>query len=171
MDDAWTAPAVDRFRDLPDQEAPALALSLAGPGLADRSGAGTHGARGAAPAVVPSEPALPLFAPDAADDEPLVKLPAVPRMPLAVRKTPEVPRLRQTHVPTQPRLHEDAVLQFVEEPDDEAVASSGARAAGPDTSMRPHAVRPSSPTRSSAPGRPRSPIPTRARLDGGCWRP
>ena len=137
VDDAWTAPAVDRFRDLPDEEAPALALSLAGPGLAIDPVPARTAHVAPAPAVVPSEPALPLFAPDAADDEPLVKLPAVPRVPLAVRKTPDVPRLRQTHVPAQPRLPEEPVLQFVEEPDDEAVASSGARAAGPDTSTRP----------------------------------
>jgi uncharacterized RDD family membrane protein YckC len=139
MDDVWTEPAVDRFRDLPDQEAPALALSRAGSALVIDPVPARTAPTAPPPAVVPSEPALPLFAPDAADDEPLVKLPAVPRVPLAVRKTPDVPRLRQTHVPERPRQREDPVLQFVEEPDDEGVTfvSSGATAAEPDTSIRP----------------------------------
>lgn len=41
------------------------------------------------------EPPLPLFTPgDAEDDAPLITLPAAPRPPLAVRRTPDVPRLR-----------------------------------------------------------------------------
>lgn len=41
------------------------------------------------------EPALPLFGPGAPnDDEPLIKVPAAPRPPLAVRRTPDTPRLR-----------------------------------------------------------------------------
>lgn len=44
---------------------------------------------------------LPLFAPDDADDEPLIKTRAAPRPPLAVRRsTPELPRVR----PEQPRV-------------------------------------------------------------------
>ena len=39
-------------------------------------------------------PALPLFGPASGDDEPLIKVPASPRAPLAVRRTPESPRLR-----------------------------------------------------------------------------
>jgi uncharacterized RDD family membrane protein YckC len=39
--------------------------------------------------------ALPLFTPSAPDDdEPLIKLPSAPRPPLAVRRTPDTPRLR-----------------------------------------------------------------------------
>ena len=44
-----------------------------------------------------SDAALPLFTPareDEEDDEPLIKLPAAPRPPLAVRRTPDTPRLR-----------------------------------------------------------------------------
>jgi uncharacterized RDD family membrane protein YckC len=42
-----------------------------------------------------SAPALPLFATaDVPDDEPLIKLPAAPRAPLSVRRTPDTPRLR-----------------------------------------------------------------------------
>jgi len=118
VEDAWTAPSVDRFRDLPDEEEPALALSLAGPGV--------EIAPSPAPAVpmarsdlsAPTEPALPLFEPDALDDEPLVKLPAVPRVPLSVRKTPDPPRLRHASGFDPPRVHQDAVLQFVEEPEE-----------------------------------------------------
>src|SRR5688572_13736697 len=42
------------------------------------------------------EPELPLFRPafDDGSDEPLVKVPATPRPPLAVRRTPQTPRLR-----------------------------------------------------------------------------
>lgn len=59
-------------------------------------------------------PALPLFQPGSADsDEPLIKVPAAPRPPLAVRRTPEKPRLRT--VP-KPRAQEaDPVLAFAEE--------------------------------------------------------
>src|SRR5689334_25010659 len=49
------------------------------------------------PAATPERrvPDLPLFPPvDAGDDEPLVKLPAAPRAPLAVRRTPDLPRQR-----------------------------------------------------------------------------
>jgi uncharacterized RDD family membrane protein YckC len=68
--------------------------------------------------VAEDVPALPLFSPDAVDDEPLVKLPVSPRPPLSVRRTPEIPRLRPA-APIERSLHEDAVLQFVEEPEGE----------------------------------------------------
>jgi len=45
------------------------------------------------PAMTPEEP-LPLFDPDAPDDPPLITLPVAPRPPLAVRRTPDSPRLR-----------------------------------------------------------------------------
>jgi uncharacterized RDD family membrane protein YckC len=97
--DDWTGPVVDRFRDLPEPDGPAMMLAP----------------------VMSDEPALPLFGPDA-DDEPLVKLPAVPRAPLSVRRTPDTPRLRPSPV-IERSLHEDAVLQFVEEPEDDDVAA------------------------------------------------
>jgi uncharacterized RDD family membrane protein YckC len=57
---------------------------------------------------------LPLFSPDSADDDqPLVKLPVAPRPPLAVRRTPDMPRAR--HVRSMPREVEP-VLQFAEAP-------------------------------------------------------
>jgi uncharacterized RDD family membrane protein YckC len=116
----------DRFRDLPEPEGPAM--TLAGPAYLDEAPAITPpvASMEPAPTTPPAPPlssggpALPLFAPDAADDEPLVKLPVAPRPPLAVRRTPETPRLRPT--PANDRsLHEDAVLQFVEEPDDDLI--------------------------------------------------
>jgi uncharacterized RDD family membrane protein YckC len=63
---------------------------------------------------------LPLFNPGAADsDEPLIKVPAAPRPPLAVRRTPEKPRLRTVPKPVR-RIHpdreHDPVLAFADEP-------------------------------------------------------
>jgi uncharacterized RDD family membrane protein YckC len=60
--------------------------------------------------------ALPLFTPPTPDDdEPLIKLPAAPRPPLAVRRTPDTPRLRA--VPRAARQpQEEPELQFVDEP-------------------------------------------------------
>lgn len=57
---------------------------------------------------------LPLFTPAGHDDEPLIKLPPAPRPPLAVRRTPETPRLRA--VPRAGSRPSPApVLQFSEE--------------------------------------------------------
>src|SRR5262245_10691043 len=49
-----------------------------------------------------STPALPLFHPGGADwDEPLIKVPSPPRAPLAVRRTPDKPRLRSAPKPVR----------------------------------------------------------------------
>ena len=64
---------------------------------------------------VPREPKLPLFTPalDDGGDEPLIKLPPAPRPPLAVRRTPDTPRLRAI---AQSRVVEpEPVLKFEEE--------------------------------------------------------
>ena len=66
-----------------------------------------------------STSALPLFHPGAADwDEPLIKVPAAPRAPLAVRRTPDKPRLRTLPKPVR-KAHADVtpdpVLAFAEE--------------------------------------------------------
>jgi uncharacterized RDD family membrane protein YckC len=54
--------------------------------------------------AAPTEgPAMPLFA-LTAEDQPLVRLPVTPRRPLAVRRTPDNPRLRATPRPTEPEL-------------------------------------------------------------------
>lgn len=44
--------------------------------------------------VEPRPPDLPLFLSDDEDDVPLVRLPAAPRAPISVRKTPDPPKLR-----------------------------------------------------------------------------
>lgn len=72
-------------------------------------------------APVRLERKLPLFSPGAPSDDadaPLITLPAVPRAPLSVRRTPDAPRLRAVPrvVPKPSRPIEAApVLDFVEE--------------------------------------------------------
>jgi uncharacterized RDD family membrane protein YckC len=62
-----------------------------------------------------TESALPLFTPTQdGDDEPLIKLPSAPRAPLAVRRTPDTPRLRAVSRPAS-RPSPAPVLQFSEE--------------------------------------------------------
>lgn len=65
--------------------------------------------------------ALPLFNPHGIDDDtPLITLPATPRPPLAVRRTPETPRLRAVPKPSRRSAAEAAeaepVLAFADEP-------------------------------------------------------
>src|SRR5262245_27095635 len=71
--------------------------------LASRSQAASESKSGAR--------ALPLFAQPVADDEPMIRLPAAPRAPLSVRKTPDTPRQR-TVTPSLPRALEEPFLQF-----------------------------------------------------------
>jgi uncharacterized RDD family membrane protein YckC len=60
---------------------------------------------------------LPLFRPHKVDDdEPLIKLPATPRPPLAVRRTPDTPRLRPALRPIS-RPSPAPALVFAEETD------------------------------------------------------
>jgi uncharacterized RDD family membrane protein YckC len=65
-----------------------------------------------------STPALPLFHPGGADwDEPLIKVPAAPRAPLSVRRTPDRPKLRTVPKPVRRVLSEsDPGLGFGEDP-------------------------------------------------------
>ncbi len=74
---------------------------------------------------------LPLFQPpvEGDDDEPLIRLPAAPRPPLAVRKTPEIPRLRTT--PRSVARIEEPVLQFSED----GAPEPGARVRGNDSAQ------------------------------------
>ena len=101
--DAQTPPSDARLQDL-DTDPPAVEAAAESP-----------------PAPLPpflSRPArmtpssLPLFTASGDDDAPLVKLPAAPRAPLAVRRTPENPRLRNLSkaVAQEP----EPVLQFEE---------------------------------------------------------
>ena len=65
-----------------------------------------------------STPALPLFHPGGADwDEPLIKVPAAPRAPLSVRRTPDKPKLRTVPKPVRRVVSEsDPGLGFGEDP-------------------------------------------------------
>ena len=66
--------------------------------------------------VVATESALPLFTPTQDDDdEPLIKLPSAPRAPLAVRRTPDTPRLRAVPPRSVSRPSPAPVLQFSDE--------------------------------------------------------
>jgi uncharacterized RDD family membrane protein YckC len=67
-----------------------------------------------APQALQAPQALPLYE---EDDQPLIKLPAAPRPPLAVRKTPDIPRLRAVPRPARVSAAEPA-LQFTEVPDE-----------------------------------------------------
>jgi uncharacterized RDD family membrane protein YckC len=82
-----------------------------------------------APPVPASGAPLPLFASAASaeddPDEPLIKLPATPRPPLAVRKTPDAPRLRAVPRPVRLKAVEP-VLEFVEETAPEPVPEPAA---------------------------------------------
>lgn len=63
-----------------------------------------------------TESALPLFTPTQNDDdEPLIKLPSAPRAPLAVRRTPDTPRLRAVPPRSVSRPSPGPVLQFSDE--------------------------------------------------------
>jgi uncharacterized RDD family membrane protein YckC len=76
--------------------------------------------------VTAAAPALPLFTRSFSDDddEPLIKLPAAPRPPLAVRRTPDTPRLRV--VPKPMRSAEPAPVLAFEEPEIESESEPGA---------------------------------------------
>lgn len=67
-----------------------------------------------------STPALPLFHPGGTDwDEPLIKVPSAPRPPLAVRRTPDRPKLRTVPRSARrisPSADPEGVLEFAEEP-------------------------------------------------------
>jgi uncharacterized RDD family membrane protein YckC len=60
---------------------------------------------------------LPLFMPPGEDDddEPLIRLPVAPRPPLAVRKTPDSPRVRAISRPPPRTESAEPVLQFADE--------------------------------------------------------
>lgn len=76
------------------------------------------GLAGSTPAVEPKpDRPLPLFTPPGEDDddEPLIKLPVAPRAPLAVRKTPESPRVRAMSRPAPRTESVEPVLQFADE--------------------------------------------------------
>jgi uncharacterized RDD family membrane protein YckC len=98
---------------------------------------------------VGSDRKLPLFGPGSLpddSDEPLIKVPAAPRAPLAVRRTPETPRLRAVPrpVPRPSRPIEAApALEFVEAAPPgaaaESMADARARLASPVAERAGHA--------------------------------
>jgi uncharacterized RDD family membrane protein YckC len=81
-----------------------------------------------APTSTTPDPSLPLFNPNDPDDIPLIALPAAPRPPLAVRRTPEAPRLRA--VPRMARGPEPA-LNFHEDVEPEEAPAHSQRVAPP----------------------------------------
>jgi uncharacterized RDD family membrane protein YckC len=97
-------PAPEPFRPLPESRRPAPGPAAPAVG---RSG----------PSRIPPDSPLPLFARtvEDADDEPLIRLPAAPRPPLAVRRTPDVPRLRAVPKPAPP-IEREPELEFAESP-------------------------------------------------------
>jgi uncharacterized RDD family membrane protein YckC len=74
---------------------------------------------------------LPLFAPGVDDDEPLIKLPAAPRAPLSVRRTPDAPRLRAV-TRAAPRRIEAEPEPSLDFPEDAGVAVAEEPAAAPE---------------------------------------
>ena len=107
------APAPDSFAEPVEELPPALELAPAATAsvtpepesLPRPEAAPPVPFRAPRPRVI--ELSLPLFNPD--DDTPLVKLPAAPRAPLAVRRTPDTPRLRAVPRPARRGAAERAV--------------------------------------------------------------
>ena len=109
-----SAPVPDVI-DRPAGSTPALRMWL---DEADEKSGRPDVALAGSPAAVESqaERPLPLFTPPGEDDddEPLIKLPVAPRPPLAVRKTPDSPRVRAMSRPA-PRTEAEPVLQFADD--------------------------------------------------------
>jgi len=96
------------------------------------------------PAPKRAEPTFPLFEPrDEEDDEPLIKLPAAPRPPLSVRRTPEQPRLRPVSRPpaSDPSGPPPLSLAFA----DDAAAAAETEVRQPSAPPTPLRPRPSAP--------------------------
>ena len=91
---------LDRDVELNPPSTPEQASDLLNPLASIAPAAATSASTQAAeetPRAAPrrAAPSLPLFQPGALDDDqPLIRVPAAPRAPLAVRRTPDTPRLR-----------------------------------------------------------------------------
>jgi uncharacterized RDD family membrane protein YckC len=110
---------------------PAPASSEAGVPPAPRAPAAHPAVRHVPSRVVA---ALPLFQPGSADsDEPLIKVPAAPRPPLAVRRTPEKPRFRTVAKTVSNVRDPNPVLTFAEEPSIVSAPRAAAASAPPQT--------------------------------------
>lgn len=118
-------------------------------GVVDRARA--EPASVAAARMARPEEKLPLFFPAVDDsDEPLIKLPPAPRPPLAVRRTPDVARLRAVPKPIG-KVDTEPVLEFAEAapvkpPPVEPVADVRARSMAK-LATQPASLEPSSPAR------------------------
>jgi uncharacterized RDD family membrane protein YckC len=140
----------DRFGDVALQ-------TPAGPGadeprleLAVQTGHSPHAAAFLAdlsePEVTTRTPDLPLFLPDNdADDAPLVRLPVAPRMPISVRKTPEIPKLRPVvRAPSAPapafEFTHDTAAVVLPAPASKASAQPTAKDSAPATALAPGGV-------------------------------
>lgn len=99
-DDAETGPS-ELWLDRSEGTTEEAAKSTLGEELPGLPGTGAHSA--------PPDVALPLFNPQGPDDIPLITLPTAPRPPLAVRRTPETPRLRAV---TRLIRHQEPALDF-----------------------------------------------------------
>jgi uncharacterized RDD family membrane protein YckC len=108
-------------------------------------GAGGHGYAADLPLREPGQEReaapLPLFAAGAVhDDEPLIKVSA-PRPPLAVRRTPEMPRPRPAVPKPVRRAPIDPVLEFPDDPAGDAIMRPAQQDAPAAASPTPHPAR------------------------------
>jgi len=122
------AGGIDRLADVPlDQLAAAGAVAVPGHEIATSR----------------RRDPLPLFI-DAADDQPLIRFPAVPRAPLSVRKTPDTPRGKPASVSRRrATVDDDAQLVLADEPSPVGPARSRPRTAS--HMVRPDAIEPCTP--------------------------
>jgi uncharacterized RDD family membrane protein YckC len=125
VDDAWRVPssdgaAVDRLAAMPLH-----------PTGVDHVVARATVSRAVAPA---GEDDLPLFTARSLDDEPLVRFPAPPRPPLAVRRTPDIPRIRPSAARRREETREDSFPELAPAPSAAVTAAPSSR---PALSSRP----------------------------------
>ena len=109
---------IDLTLRAPDDENPPVSLQW--DGKFERALTAAPSSMGLSDPILPTpertDRKLPLFAEtfDDGGDEPLIKVPATPRPPLAVRRTPDTPRLRTVPKPSRPIASAPA-LDFAEE--------------------------------------------------------
>lgn len=114
LDGALDRPAVSARRgpDTSPQQRPAAARSPAVAVESSPISLTPGGGSSISSSKVPDAAALPLFLSTAGDDVPLITVPAKPRTPLSVRRTPESPRPRQVRR-SEPQ---ELALDFHDEP-------------------------------------------------------
>ena len=139
--ETWSAAAPPRGGSAADPLAP-LPLDTIVAAPAVPAPAAASAASSAPRPAAAAAPSLPLFQPE--DDQPLVKLPAAPRPPLAVRRTPDRPRRVTPRAVRRPTLPESPVLPMIVEP----------APAGTDGAVSAEAPRASARARTSPPAAP-----------------